>query len=657
MRTHPRLRALAIALVGVLSAGLLALGVPAAAGAASTASISGTVTVPAGTVIGGYDVYVDVYNATTSNYVTTTNAASDGTYALTGLAAGSYKVRFGGESLGLIATWWKNAASMSTATAIAVADGEAKTGIDATFVKGGTISGTVAVPSGVSKNQIYVNAVSTDRDGTYYYGSVDPSTGAYSVKGLPAGSFKVRFGDYDSATVEQWWNNRPTYDKAHTITLSTGGSKTGVNAKLVKAAKISGTVSLPAGVTRTSTTYVYATLYSATKETYVTGVSVAKNGTYSLTGIPAGTYKVQFGVSGANALPQWWKGKSTWSSATKIALKAGQVKTGVSAKLAKGGIISGKVSIASGTGTKLSDVAVEVYRSDKRVYAGWAKVSSKGTYSLNQLPTGSYKVLFTPAAGKAAPQWASAKFDWSKATKIKVTAGKTKSGVNAALKAGGSIAGKVSGSAGKKDGAVVYAYRAAGDGEFEYGGWGRTTASGTYRIDGLAPGKYTVQFARSGAAGSASLTAPQPGTAASLAPVEVIAPTSAAPTVWEKWWKEKPDAESANRITVAAKKTVTGISTNLDKKAAIQKLKAATPTISGTAKVGKKLTAKAGTWTRYATLSYQWYANGKAIAKATKSSFTLTSAQKGKKITVKVTGKKTGYASTSRTSKPTAKVG
>jgi len=85
-------------------------------------------------------------------------------------------------------------------------------------------------------------------------------------------------------------------------------------------------------------------------------------------------------------------------------------------------------------------------------------------------------------------------------------------------------------------------------------------------------------------------------------------------------------------------------------------LTAGQPIISGTAKLGKTLKVKAGTWTPGATLSYQWFANGKAIKKATTAKLTLTKSVKGKKITVKVTGTKTGYLPVVRTSKATAAV-
>ena len=85
-------------------------------------------------------------------------------------------------------------------------------------------------------------------------------------------------------------------------------------------------------------------------------------------------------------------------------------------------------------------------------------------------------------------------------------------------------------------------------------------------------------------------------------------------------------------------------------------LKAATPTISGTAQVGKKLTADPGMWTEGTDFTYQWLADGKAIKDATKSTYALKTAQQGKAITVTVTGSKSGFKSVSKTSAPTAKV-
>jgi hypothetical protein len=84
---------------------------------------------------------------------------------------------------------------------------------------------------------------------------------------------------------------------------------------------------------------------------------------------------------------------------------------------------------------------------------------------------------------------------------------------------------------------------------------------------------------------------------------------------------------------------------------------APTPKISGTAKVGKTLTAAAGTWKPTPTTrTYQWYRDGHVIKGATKSTYKLTKSDKGKRITVAVAGSKDGYGTLTKQSAKTSKV-
>ncbi|MFJ4339580.1 hypothetical protein [Streptomyces sp. NPDC088915] len=70
------------------------------------------------------------------------------------------------------------------------------------------------------------------------------------------------------------------------------------------------------------------------------------------------------------------------------------------------------------------------------------------------------------------------------------------------------------------------------------------------------------------------------------------------------------------------------------------------PSLTGTVKVGRTLTLNRGTWTPAPTsYAYQWYANGRAISGATKTAFTPSRAQRGLRITVRVTALRTGHAS------------
>jgi len=106
-------------------------------------------------------------------------------------------------------------------------------------------------------------------------------------------------------------------------------------------------------------------------------------------------------------------------------------------------------------------------------------------------------------------------------------------------------------------------------------------------------------------------------------------------------------------VKITAKKS--GYTTASTTSAAVKILKkftrTPTPTISGTKQVKHTLTARAGTWSPSASLSYQWYRNGKAIAGATKSTYKPGVKDAYATFKVKVTGKKSGYAAVSKTSK------
>lgn len=86
------------------------------------------------------------------------------------------------------------------------------------------------------------------------------------------------------------------------------------------------------------------------------------------------------------------------------------------------------------------------------------------------------------------------------------------------------------------------------------------------------------------------------------------------------------------------------------------KFSAPTPTVSGSLKVGKKLTARPGAWKPAATLTYQWLRSGQVIPGATTTTYTLTAADRGKSITVKISGTAPGYTSITKTSAATPKV-
>lgn len=115
------------------------------------------------------------------------------------------------------------------------------------------------------------------------------------------------------------------------------------------------------------------------------------------------------------------------------------------------------------------------------------------------------------------------------------------------------------------------------------------------------------------------------------------------------------------RVRVAVTGTKAGfasatVTSALSAKIVAGTLVAPVPVVTGTPKVGRTLTATAGTWTSGTRLTYRWTADGRTIAGATARTFKPTRAQVGKQLRVVVTGTKAGYTTAVRTSRATARV-
>ena len=86
-------------------------------------------------------------------------------------------------------------------------------------------------------------------------------------------------------------------------------------------------------------------------------------------------------------------------------------------------------------------------------------------------------------------------------------------------------------------------------------------------------------------------------------------------------------------------------------------LSAGTPTLTGTPAVGQTLTAQTGTWgPSPVSLSLQWFRGGTAIAGANGTTYTTTFLDAGARLSVSVTGTKSGYRTTTVSSASTAEV-
>ena len=83
----------------------------------------------------------------------------------------------------------------------------------------------------------------------------------------------------------------------------------------------------------------------------------------------------------------------------------------------------------------------------------------------------------------------------------------------------------------------------------------------------------------------------------------------------------------------------------------------ARPRVRGKARVGKVLVVRPGTWTPTpTTIAYRWLRNGKPIARATGPRYRLTKADRGRRVSVRVTATGGGWQAGTATSRPTRRV-
>ena len=659
-------------------------------------SISGTVRSTSGVL---RDVQVDVSVKDASGFLDyrgSTVTDETGRYTFGGLEPGNYVVGFTPDSsVNLVPEWWKDATRSADATVIAITGGAARTGIDATLAKGATLSGTVTGPDGKPVRDVRINLETVDGKWTRWSAAETGADGKWTARGLAAGTYLVSFeSSWDSPLLGEWWNDTLDRAKAAPIKLAAGATVSSVNAKLAKGASLSGTVTSASGPVKDGRVTAY--LKSADGWTYGRDAVTDAQGRYLIEGLLPGTYAVRFdGADGQNLVREWWNDKPTRATADTITLTGATAKTKVDAKLATGATISGTVTPPSETALGWAAVSALIKIGGRWEHVGYGSVNEDGSYTIVGLGTGTYTLKFEAEAPTYTSEWWKDKLTEATATAFTVAAGKAYAGYDATLaKPLASSRPKLTGTAkvgstlkittGTWQKGAALTYRWWVNGELVSG-----ATSATYALPGTTAGKWIVGEVTGSLAGygtvswytnelgpiaTGTLSAPTPTISGS--PVIGSTLTAKAGT-WTKgtklayqWFAKGKAISGATKSTYkvtsgVADKTITvrvtgslaGYTTaSKTSKATAAVLKTATPKISGTAKVGSTLTAKPGTWTSKTTFSYQWYANGKAISKATKVTYKIPSSLAGKKITVKVTGKKSGYASAAKTSAATGSI-
>jgi 5-hydroxyisourate hydrolase-like protein (transthyretin family) len=208
-------------------------------------AVSGTVT-DADTGLPIQDIFVEVLDADGGRVETATTQA-DGTYQTeTTLPSGSYKVRFNADerfaSCAYVTAYYNNKPTEDGADLVNIIAPNVVDHIDAALVRGGMIFGKVtdaATGAPITSGSILIY----NADGTHVmFGRLSFLGGYHTGTGLPSGSYRVKFTDYDGGYVDEFYNDASSLATANPVVLAAPNDLTGIDFALTKGGLITGNV-------------------------------------------------------------------------------------------------------------------------------------------------------------------------------------------------------------------------------------------------------------------------------------------------------------------------------------------------------------------------------------------------------------------------------
>jgi hypothetical protein len=389
---------------------------------------------------------------------------------------------------------------------ITIKHGSLVTGVDVAMLAGGTVSGHVTIKAAgkapantclVLDSPQSVGGLGGNISAFAYFDQPSAliflgSHTTYSVANLEPGPYLAEFASCSfgpTPYAPEWFS--PEGDGAPDWLSVTAGKVTSdVNGTLTRGGTISGKITGVSG--RPLSQFCVSPQspsdpFSALNQFFSGGSGQSgRSGTYTVTGLPAGQYAVEFAPCfGQSYAPQWFKGHGTQAAATPVPVTLGHVTAGINAVMTRGGSVAGRITSAI-TGLPVPLACVAVVDSSGNV-VGAVLAGFGGEYDVPNLGPGTYNVepsdCLTPLPVLAAVT----------SPGVHVANGHTTSGINVAMPRAGSISGTIT--TGNPPvpafNTCVDAIPDGSNGQIEVA---LPNLDGTYALPGMAPGTYHLLF-------------------------------------------------------------------------------------------------------------------------------------------------------------------
>nr|WP_300147139.1 hypothetical protein [Propionicimonas sp.] len=414
--------------------------------------------------------------------------------------------------------------------------------------------------------------------------------------------------------------------------------------------------------------------WSPTANEWTQYATTGADGSYVLSGLAAASYVLCFlGPDSGSLASECWENEPFLETADAIRVWPARTVSGRNAQLEPAGRVSGNVTLA---GQPMAQANVSVYLNHRGWrYVGSVATDGNGGFDATGLFPGTYGLAIDHCCATI-----EARGDDS----VGLAWGDRKGRAVASVRPTVSGAAVVGGLLKARPGSGRFAkLKLALSYQWLRDGVEVPNAIGaTYRVTSEDVGARLSVLATSTRAGDGSSLAgvsraTQRVAVASVPTIEGVAQVggtvSAVPGDWTagttfayQWYAEKraikgatgadyvpTPATAGKRLSVRVTGSLAGHPTLVRTSAPTTRvMRWSAPVVSGSLVVDVRLSVARGTWSPRTSFSYQWLRHGVPIPAATGSSYRLTAEDLGTRVTVRVTGKRSGYATVVSESAP-----
>lgn len=269
------------------------------------------------------------------------------------------------------------------APAVASAAGEGAISGEVTLAAGGApaVEAEVCAEGEEGPEEFTLACVLTEADGSYEIDGLAPAGYVVSFEAGESGHYLVR----------QFWHGVGRYEEATRVQVTAGATASGIDAAMAEGGAIAGRVTAAVGGAPLAEVEVCS--WSEPGGSFDRCTETAGDGTYELVGIAPGLHEVEFFPYTGAYEPQFRHGVSV-----AVGVRTESVNAALAAEPSSNGQIRGHV-YAAATHAALKGVPVCAIDESGRS-RGCARTGPAGGYGFAAVPTGRWRIAFSPDPGE-----------------------------------------------------------------------------------------------------------------------------------------------------------------------------------------------------------------------------------------------------------------